>query len=212
MPKLAFWTCIYSRNYLKERQIRFYEYRQQDIETAFRYRAFSNTENIAVCPELRFYLQRNRLDSNTHTWNLYHLCRVKAAVYSDLLETTKWKDDRDFLKREVLKNIYSFYKLCLLHGAADAEELREVHDLYGSVKKNPFDRYILRIAVLNLLRAVFFKRKYQMSEGRKEPEEYDNDTILKNLRSLSQTVGDPVNWREYGKTEDVAYKPGNTGQ
>lgn len=46
IPDLEFWTCIYRRKYLMEKEIYFFEYREQDVESAFRWRCFANTTNI----------------------------------------------------------------------------------------------------------------------------------------------------------------------
>lgn len=88
MPRLEFWTSLYRRDYLLKNRISFYEYREQDVETAFRYLAFSRTQKITVEPKLRFYIQRDNPDSNTHTWNLYNLYYIKALIYADLIQHT----------------------------------------------------------------------------------------------------------------------------
>lgn len=85
MPVLEFWTSIYRRDFLNGRNVRFFEYREQDIETAFRYIAYAQCEHLEVTDDLVFYLQRNNPDSNTHTWDHATLFYVKAMVYGDLI-------------------------------------------------------------------------------------------------------------------------------
>lgn len=85
MPNLEFWTSIYRRDFLNAKHVRFYEYREQDIETAFRYIAFAQCAHLKTEKDLVFYLQRNNPDSNTHTWNHATLFYVKAMVYGDLV-------------------------------------------------------------------------------------------------------------------------------
>ena len=87
MPRIEFWSCIYRKRFLTEKKIRFFTYQEQDIETAFRFRAFSRAEKIVVAPERKraFYVQRDNPKSNTHTFNYYKLYRVRALVYDALL-------------------------------------------------------------------------------------------------------------------------------
>ena len=108
MPKLEFWTCIYRKSFLDRNSIRFYEYKVQDIETSFRYMAFSNATKIEVNKEWFFYLQRDNLQSNTHTWNKYNLYVTKSRVFYDLLSKCKYSDDRDYLSNLVKNNNGNF--------------------------------------------------------------------------------------------------------
>lgn len=103
MSPLEFWTCLYRTNYLRENEIRFYEYRNQDIESAFRYMTASNTEKIIVDNNMGFYLQRVNLKSNTHTWNIHNLCNVKMKVFWDLYKNTSHYDDREYLYFTIVK-------------------------------------------------------------------------------------------------------------
>lgn len=111
MPTLEFGTCIYRREYLQEKKISFFEYQKQDIETAFRFRAFSKTTDIIVAPDILFYLQRDNPDSNTHTFNYYYLYSIKTIVYAELLQeflVEPCKNDNKFetlyfLNKEVAK-------------------------------------------------------------------------------------------------------------
>lgn len=126
IPRLEFWTCIYRRKFLQEKDVRFFEYRRQDIETAFRYRAFSRSKNTIVNSQISFYLQRDNLESNTHTFNYYQLYAIKAMVYYELLQeqgiSAQCKDTY-FLSREVLYNTLLFYNYVKENGwESDATE------------------------------------------------------------------------------------------
>lgn len=86
MPRMEFWTCLYRVSLLREHDIRFFEYQEQDVETAFRFMAFSHARRIKKKYCLSFYLQRMNPQSNTHTWNEYSLYYVKAKVYGELFQ------------------------------------------------------------------------------------------------------------------------------
>lgn len=117
IPELEFWTCIYRRDFLVENRINFFEYREQDIETAFRYRAFSKAQKIDVLPYYSFYLQRNNPASNMHTFNHYKLYRVKAEVYNILSkEAENNVSDIPYLESVVVENIFKYFKHSVRNG------------------------------------------------------------------------------------------------
>ena len=97
LPQLEFWTCLYRRSFLEKEQVRFFEYGEQDVESAFSYRAFSKTERIVTNDRLRFYIQRINPNSNTHQWNRRLMNRIKATVYCRLSRETSVQEDRPFL-------------------------------------------------------------------------------------------------------------------
>ena len=97
IPRLEFWTAIYKNGFLKNNNIKFYEFREQDIETAFRYLTFSKAKKIVIDNDLFFILQRENMQSNTHTWNLHKLYRIKMLVYFDLFKQTEFEEDKEYL-------------------------------------------------------------------------------------------------------------------
>lgn len=111
LPKLEFWTCIYNADFLKKKNIRFFEYKKQDIETAFRFRAFSNTENILVDKSRVFYIHRVNPMSNVHTWKIENYLEIKALVYFELYNEF---DDRDISTTIWLYMQYLHYTVQLL--------------------------------------------------------------------------------------------------
>jgi len=102
VPSLSFWTSFYRKDYLLQNQINFYEIQRQDIESAFRYLAFSKTDKIVTDNTILFYLQRENVDSNTHTWNNQVMLAVKSQVYFDLFKQCMKEDDKSFLLKQVL--------------------------------------------------------------------------------------------------------------
>lgn len=88
MPKLEFWTCIYRTRFLKSNNIRFFEFKEQDIETAFRFKAFSATKKIIITPKLKLIAHRNNPLSNTHNFNYHNLYLIKGYVYIRLKDET----------------------------------------------------------------------------------------------------------------------------
>lgn len=123
MPRLEFWTCIYRREFLVDNNIRFFEYRLQDIETAFRYRAFSKAENVVIEPSKSFYLQRDNLNSNMHTFNRYNLHKIKAIVYDELIDEMhdldKLSKDAAYLKLTIIESVFQYVKQVVRNGFQD---------------------------------------------------------------------------------------------
>ncbi len=111
MPYLEFWTCIYNREFLNSKNIRFFEYREQDIESAFRYRAFSNARKYIVRPDICFYLQRDCPTSNTHNFNYPKLYRIKACVYETLIKESPYETDGYMLVTELNRCVSAYFKL-----------------------------------------------------------------------------------------------------
>lgn len=138
IPELEFWTCIYNTAFLKNNNITFYEYKKQDIETAFRFLAFSNTKNIVINTEMKFYLQRNNLQSNTHTWNLYNLYEIKGKVYYDLYKRTKNEEVevKLYLLKTAILQVYLYFRLCILKGCdSHNSKIEEMHLLFNKIKQ-----------------------------------------------------------------------------
>lgn len=135
IPMLEFWTCIYRRDFLKAHNIHFYEYRKQDVETAFRYLAYVHADKIRTDTTINFYLQRNNLKSNTHTWNTYHLHQIKSSIYYDLFKQTPCKEDRPFLYNVVVEQLVAYYELCQKHGYDSKDGYKWMHALLTEVKK-----------------------------------------------------------------------------
>ncbi len=81
IPSIEFWSCIYRADFLRRNQIRFFEYQKQDVESAFRFRAFSRANLVNIEPCRIFYVHRNNPASNVNTWNWDMVLETKARVY-----------------------------------------------------------------------------------------------------------------------------------
>lgn len=134
MPLLEFVTCIYRREFLYKNELRFYEYRKQDIESAFRYLAFSNAKRVEINDSMAFYLQRDNLLSNTHTWNRYNLYEVKAKIFADLFRRTSKVEDKPFLIETCIESLKNYYKLSIKHGYFSKEVVDELRVLLNEVR------------------------------------------------------------------------------
>ncbi|MDO4183362.1 MAG: glycosyltransferase [Coriobacteriia bacterium] len=113
IPRLEFWSCLYRRQFLEEGSIRFFEYADQDVETAFRFRAFARAERVALRNDMPFYLQRVNPQSNTHTWKLPVLHAVKGRIYAELFAESGnlpkvTVDDLVFLRDTALDQVQLF--------------------------------------------------------------------------------------------------------
>lgn len=110
MSPVEFWAGIYYRTFLLENNITFFEYREQDVETAFRYRAYTKAQKTAVDRDILFYMQRTNPESNTHTWNSNTLHYIKSLVLKHLIEESKNEDEREWLLSKLLNEAYCFLK------------------------------------------------------------------------------------------------------
>ena len=188
MPSLEFWTCIYRTSFLKEKKIRFYEYRVQDVESSFRYLAFSQTDNIAVRNDYRFYLQRDNLMSNTYTWNRYNLYIVKAFIYWDLYKNTQHANDKVYLLSVVMEQIKAYYKLCLFHGTTENRSgiVTSIDELYETIKKSvPADqlKQVISFRSKVKLEGVCFLLKF-LNHTAQIPAKQKNTTITLPLNEI----------------------------
>lgn len=135
MPKMSFFTGIYRREFLIDKKIEFFKYPKQDIESAFRYRVFSKTNNIYIERNKIFYLHRNNPFSNTNTWKKNEMLEVKAKVYWELFKESNGKEV------ETRSWLYDRY-LCL------TLELIDNYRRYGFSNKNSDERELAKIIEL----------------------------------------------------------------
>lgn len=134
LPKLEFCTCIYNADFLKNKNIMFFEFKKQDIESAFRFRAFSNAKNILVDDNRIFYIRRNNPTSNTNTLNYYNYYEIKGIVYYKLFEEF---DDREinttvWLYMQYLYHLKQMIILCFNKGATD-DNLKQLRNLISKI-------------------------------------------------------------------------------
>lgn len=197
MPELEFTSCLYRRNFLKEKKVYFFEYRKQDIESAFRFRAFSNTKNIRVDNSRVFYIYRENFASNTHTWNLGNYYEIKALVYHQLFEEFDKPDpDTDvWLYIQYLFHTKELFTKCLRNDGKPIEpvQVKTVFDKISKSKKvvpvslMPMNYKIFYyfVKLLNTtvgwkLCVMIFKKKY-MVVAEKNRHTQKNDNILNSM-------------------------------
>ena len=155
IPRLEFWTGIYNAGFLRKNNIKFYEYRAQDIESAFRYLCFSRAKNIKIENDLFFILQRVNVQSNTHTWNIHKLNRIKALVYFDLFETTPFEEDKEFLFFSAFNCIKKYAEYSLKNGIEDKADFSVMKKLRA--KMGDYDYPFIPKKELKRIKGVFFK-------------------------------------------------------
>ncbi len=144
IPRLEFWVCLYRKEFLERNNIRFFEYKEQDIETAFRFRAFSKTDNIAVHKDIALVLHRSNPNSNINTWNTRTLYRIKAKVYLQLFH------EYDKSDIQISSNLYAMYlhcycalcKYCFRDGIPQ-EQMQIIQEDFRTLAKGlPFHRQV----------------------------------------------------------------------
>lgn len=124
IPNNEFWSCIYKREFLTNNGVFFFEYKKQDVESAFRFRAFSRTDRILVCRNKVLIIHRNNPESNVNTWRLNNLYEIKGLVFYELFQES---DQMDLKVKSWLYCQYLYYtKNLLLYGKRNGitEDLR----------------------------------------------------------------------------------------
>lgn len=180
LPMLEFWTCIYRKRFLDENKIRFFEYQAQDIESAFRYRAYSRTDKILTLTDFFFYLQRNNPCSNVHTWNHRVLHWVKANVYYVLFQETAKTEDKPYLMETVLDQMSQLAEILKIEGS-DKDEKKEVLSLISSIKQSVKGTYS----------AEEKKAKVQFCKDMKVTVKHSGEKVQKALASADTQPPDP---------------------
>ena len=135
IPDMEFWTGIYDRSFLMDHNVKFFEYREQDIESAFRYRVLSKAEKTVNDDSICFYLRRMNPESNIHTWNLFTLHCIRATVYYSLFQNCQIENDKWWLFEIVQNEILEFYKCCLQAKCQKAEYLDKINLLFEETHK-----------------------------------------------------------------------------
>lgn len=176
IPKMEFWTCIFRRKFLLDNNIKFFEYQKQDIETSFRFRAFSRTKKIAVEPAISFYLQRNNSDSNTHNFNYYALYSIKAKVYYEMLHELDSvqnfcsNTDKAFLRICILKTIYDYFEYIKNYGFDTKEDTQQIKDVLSlwQMHKNDGEEHLFEMGIKDAARWILWCWKiYKLGVSRK---------------------------------------------
>lgn len=129
MPEMEFWTCIYRREFLLKNKIKFYEYKKQDIESAFRFQTFYLAKKIVVNPDIVLIVHRENLASNVNTWKLNDLYEIKSKVYYDLyLKYGINKQLRTFLYTIFFENYYNLIYFGIKNGITNVIRI-QIKDL-----------------------------------------------------------------------------------
>ncbi|MHA3802281.1 glycosyltransferase family 2 protein [Limosilactobacillus fermentum] len=193
IPKLEFWTSIYSKKFLQKNNIQFFEYRKQDIETAFRYRAFSKATNIEVHNDYPFVLNRENLESNTHTWNRYNLYSIKSKVYYALYRETTVYNDKNFLLEETIRNVVKYFTMSIIY-TRDKDTLNDVKSLLRDVLKETkgignakIFGYKLVMVILNRVPfSLMLKRKDNVEKNEKKGSHVLTSSVMDRLKIISK--------------------------
>lgn len=193
IPKHEIWTCLYQKKFLYDNDIRFYEYKEQDIATAFRYRVFSLSPKVVTKNDFRFILQRNNPESNTNTWKYQTMHSVKAAVYYDMFVNYANERSSAWLFATAVEQTRMYFGCVLKEGYLSELErrrmtalvkdiLRHRTELYSSVQNV---KYIYASAVIDRFArkgTVETSRKPKLHTGNRRE---DTAKILEKLKILS---------------------------
>lgn len=135
IPDLEFWAAIYNHSFLIQKNTFFFEYKEQDIESAFRYRTISKANKIIKDNKICFYLRRINPVSNINTWNLFTMHCIKAMCYQHLFDECQKMDDKDWLFEIVQTEINEFYKCCMINKCENKEYLDQINELFLNSRK-----------------------------------------------------------------------------
>ena len=160
LPELEFWTCIFRRDFLVQNNIRFYTYKEQDIESAFRYLSFANAKRIERNPQFTYYIHRINVNSNMHTCNYLTVGYVKAEVYYDLLVkrnlVEEGTEEAFYLRMIILDSIYNFVQAFIVTKNKEQITVRhreELRSVFNEIKKDLFFG-IACLGLRNVLRCI----------------------------------------------------------
>ncbi len=197
-PNLAFGNGIYRKSFFTDKNVTFFEYQEQDIETAFRYVVFAKAEKKIRKSDIAFYLQRENLLSNTHTWSHIKLHYVKTLVYQNLLENYSNEPNRDFLFEEVVNEIHEFYRYCIRIGVQDRSRIKEINQVFRQSIFNPRGKCVSMLGrrhritniIFYLVANLCYTSRANLSENRqaKEIDIDDTKVIMKRLNAVSKYI------------------------
>ncbi len=200
VTKNSFCTYLIQSGFLKEHKIRFFEYKAQDIETAFRYLVLSNHPKIVTRNDIRFFLQRVNYQSNTHTWNKQTLYGVKAQVYFDLMENhSKDLESKVWTFETVIEQLRRYYIDLIKNGCDKKTMKKKINVVFRSCFKQNLSVYkairykrhfISNIFLYLAANSVFaFKKtKTKKNTGKKVSWCENSEKVLKQLTALSEFV------------------------
>lgn len=165
IPEIEFWSSLYNADFLKKNNICFFEYRKQDIESAFRFRAYSKAKKIYTDENLFFYVHRNNPASNVNTWKIDDMLEVKACVYYQLFEEYKNQnvDVATFLLTQAIYYFKSLLKRYIKLGVDEKSEQRvkNVLNIKNSLTTSVFDcRLSLKYRIFNCILDLLGKRTF----------------------------------------------------
>lgn len=141
IPKHEFWTCLYKRSYLVHNNINFYEYKEQDIATAFRYLVFCHNPIVITDNTFKFYLQRSNEQSNTHTWKSQIMHSVKCKVYYDLFLNWATPSSKIWLYEVFIEQLYNFYRISSVDGYTSKDTIKQMNHLWLKSLTQPLSVY-----------------------------------------------------------------------
>ncbi len=192
MPSIEFWSCLYRKEFIKDNEIRFFEYKIQDVESAFRFRSFSKANNILAYRKKVFYLHRDNPNSNVNTWNFDNVLRIKAIVYGKLADEFN-KPEPEVKQWLLIQSIHSLKELlfrCLKFGLWDNEDVQlyetanEVLTIYKSQYDNLKNKYKFFISLITLLFSHKAIWRIFVMISRKKNNENKNNSISVNQDNI----------------------------
>lgn len=196
IPYLEFCACVYRKQFLLNNSIRFYEFKRQDIESAFRYLTYSKAKKIVTDNKCLFYIQRDNLQSNTHTWNLQTLHEVKCLVYYDLCEYHATEQAKKLLMTTMLQELCEYYSCCRRKGVNDFDSLNNINKIMKKIIVN--SRIVILLigkrkwagCLMNCLFVNLLKKSSVVENNRCEKKEIavDKYNINERLRELSRFI------------------------
>lgn len=195
IPQYTFWNGIYSHAFLRNHRIRFYEYKEQDIESAFRYLTFQNARSTVTDNRMKFYLQRENYSSNTHTWDLRKVSEIKTLVYDDLIRNhADSTEQHDRLLRELLSIVNTYFIEVYRNGFENKKRYSEVCKIAKECLHDKRSRHLLGAKQYRKELARYYRcrlsAKEQSAADIKRPDGAKNDLtseyVMDRLQLISQ--------------------------
>lgn len=197
VPKFEIWTSIYDTSFLKRNQIQFYEFKKQDVETAFRYLTFSQADKTVIDNSMLFCLHRENPIGNTHTWNLHNLRNIRCRVYYDLYRNHCRKGTEQHLLNVILIEISRYFNHCFRDGIYDQEDYVQLLMIRNKLwnRKNCVARIGITRYVVSTIQQMCvnafkpkFRRKPNNINNQKPARYVEPDNLMDRLQAISDSL------------------------
>ena len=180
-PSHPFHSCFYRRSFLIENNINFYEYKLQDIETAFRFKVQYYAKNQIVAPSYSFYIHRENPLSNTHTWIKTNMYAIKTIVYYDLYSNFLNQANEKELRMKMYQLLFNYFYCLKYESISDKkyhDKVKSIYKVFVSPRKIRYS--IEALGKKNTIKLLLMRKRYKKSLS--EPSTKRSVLVAENIK------------------------------